>query len=137
MGDSVQALTPVFTGNINWIASDTNSDYWHLFIRYPKTNTIAKWNEMIHTRDILRFSNVLEEAILKFRQPDGFPDDINSKLISELKAEPVDSILNNEEIQWPDYISVSYTHLPLKLGLDRVMMYYPDTFLIYIIIELV
>lgn len=113
MGDSVQALTPVFTGNINWIASGAHTDYWHLFIRYPKTNTIAKWNEMIHTKDILRFSKVLEAAILKFRLADGFPDDINTKLIGELKTEPVDSILNNEEIQWPDYI------LPYYEGLNK------------------
>lgn len=108
IGDSVQGLTPVFTGNINWIASGSITDYWHLYIRYPKTNNITKWENLIHTKDIIRFSKIIEHALLKYRSPDGFPEDIEVKLKNELIPIKWDSSINNEEIQWPDYILPYY-----------------------------
>jgi len=112
IGDSVQALTPVFTGNINWIASN-HQDYWHLYIRFPKTNKISKWGDMIHTRDLIRFSKKLEESILKYRSGNAFPEDIDTRLITDLKAENLNSMINNDEIEWPDYI------LPYYEGLNK------------------
>src|SRR5450432_1697789 len=49
--DSNQTFTPFFTGNLNWIAS-TNNHFWWLVIRFPKTNTLYYWKDLIYTNDI-------------------------------------------------------------------------------------
>jgi hypothetical protein len=36
--DCNQSFTPMLTGNINWVASVSDQHFWHLFIRFPKTN---------------------------------------------------------------------------------------------------
>lgn len=133
IGDSVQALTPVFTGNINWIASK-QQDYWHLYIRFPKTNKISKWRDMIHTNDLIRFSRKLEESILKYRSGADFPEDIDIRLTADLKTEKWNSIVNNEEIEWPDYILPYYEGLNKYndgywLGIYRREEWFPIDFL--------
>ncbi len=40
VSDSNQSFTPMLTGNINWVAAKEAAHFWHLFIRFPKTNTI-------------------------------------------------------------------------------------------------
>jgi rubredoxin len=68
VSDSNQAFTPLLTGNINWVASLNAPHFWHLFIRFPKTNTVYEWEEMVYTNDIARISQQLEEQILGQRQ---------------------------------------------------------------------
>jgi rubredoxin len=58
-----QAFVPFFTGNINFISSDTGN-YWHLYIRYPRTNSLYAWKELIYSRDIPRISRLIEEELL-------------------------------------------------------------------------
>ncbi len=60
--DSNQTFMPFFTGNINWIASK-HSHFWHLYIRFPKTNILFEWEELIYTNDIARLSKEIEKEI--------------------------------------------------------------------------
>lgn len=46
--DNDQAFIPFFTGNFNYIASET-SNYWYLYIRFPKTNIIYLWPSLIYS----------------------------------------------------------------------------------------
>jgi hypothetical protein len=64
ISDSNQSFTPMLTGNINWVASRTAIHYWHLFIRFPKTNTIFEWDQLVYTNDIPRLSQQIEMIIL-------------------------------------------------------------------------
>ena len=64
--DSNQTFSPLFTGNINWIAS-RHSHFWYLYIRFPKTNVLYQWKELIYTNDITRLSNEIENAIFNQR----------------------------------------------------------------------
>jgi rubredoxin len=64
--DSNQSLTPLLTGNINWVAS-LHQHFWHLFIRFPKTNIIYEWDILTYTNDISRLSKELEEIIISNR----------------------------------------------------------------------
>ncbi|MES1226819.1 MAG: rubredoxin, partial [Bacteroidota bacterium] len=61
--DSNQTFTPFFTGNLNWIAS-THSHFWYLVIRFPKTNILYQWKDLIYTNDIARLSAIVEQVIL-------------------------------------------------------------------------
>ena len=45
--DDSQNLIPFFSGNLNFISSDIGS-YWHLYIRFPKTNIIYYWSSMVY-----------------------------------------------------------------------------------------
>ncbi|MFM7023380.1 MAG: rubredoxin [Flavobacteriales bacterium] len=64
ISDSNQSFTPLFTGNINWVAS-SSEHFWHVFVRFPKTNTIYEWNEIVYTNDVVAVSKKLEEIIFQ------------------------------------------------------------------------
>jgi hypothetical protein len=65
ISDANQSFTPLFTGNINWVASPAEPDFWHLFIRFPKTNIVYEWKDFVHTKDIAGMSLRIEETILQ------------------------------------------------------------------------
>jgi rubredoxin len=60
--DYYQNLIPFFTGNLNFIASETNN-FWYLYIRFPKTNDMFCWPSLIYSEDIAGLSSVLENYI--------------------------------------------------------------------------
>ncbi len=61
--DGNQSFTPMLTGNINWIASSQADHYWHLIIRFPKTNVIYQWDQLCYTNHIAQLTKALEEII--------------------------------------------------------------------------
>lgn len=68
ISDSNQSFTPLLTGNINWVASPEETDFWHLFIRFPKTNIVYEWKDIVHTKDLAAMSFNTEEIILENAQ---------------------------------------------------------------------
>ncbi len=62
--DSNQSFTPMLTGNINWVASAEAPHFWHLFIRYPKTNQIMEWDHCIYSNDLCHASKLIEKWML-------------------------------------------------------------------------
>ena len=63
--DNNQSFTPILTGNINWMATPTHENFWHLIIRFPKTNVIYEWNMLCHTDDIAAVTKKIEALILQ------------------------------------------------------------------------
>lgn len=61
--DSSQTFIPFFSGNLNFISSDI-SNYWYLYVRFPKTNHIYCWSSLIYSEDICEMSKRVERAIL-------------------------------------------------------------------------
>jgi len=85
---SNQSFTPMLTGNINWIASTQNEHYWHLIIRFPKTNVIYQWDNLVYTNTIAKLSKRIEEII--FSAKADFIDNKNSsgpKLFEQINTE--------------------------------------------------
>jgi hypothetical protein len=64
ISDVNQSFTPLFTGNINWVASPADPHFWHLYIRFPKTNIVYEWKDLVHTKDLSGMSLQIEETIL-------------------------------------------------------------------------
>lgn len=62
LSDNKQSFTPFFTGNLNFVASPT-VNFWYLFVRYPKTNTIFRWNCLIYSNDIPQLSKKIETQL--------------------------------------------------------------------------
>lgn len=63
--DSNQSFTPILTGNINWVATPALQNFWHLIIRFPKTNVIYEWNMLCHSSDIAPVTRKIEAIILQ------------------------------------------------------------------------
>lgn len=61
--DSNQSFTPMLTGNINWVASPDAQHYWHLILRFPKTNVIYEWDQLCYTNDIPKVTKAIEDII--------------------------------------------------------------------------
>lgn len=68
VSDSNQSFTPLLTGNINWVASPSSQHFWHLFIRFPKTNVIYEWKDMVYTNDVARMSKQVETVIFQYKE---------------------------------------------------------------------
>lgn len=65
ISDSNQSFSPLLTGNINWVAAPDDSNYWYLFIRFPKTNIVYEWKDIVSSNDLAGMSLLIEETILK------------------------------------------------------------------------
>jgi hypothetical protein len=61
--DSKQSFVPLFTGHFNLISSNY-SHFWYLYIRFPQTNIIYCWPDLIYTNDVANISEELEKVIL-------------------------------------------------------------------------
>lgn len=64
--DSNQTFVPFFSGNLNFITSGI-SNYWFLYIRFPKTNSSYCWPSLVYADDIPIVSKVAENVILSNR----------------------------------------------------------------------
>jgi len=62
--DNNQTFTPFFTGHINWIGCPLHVHYWFLFVRFPKTQVLYQWPELIYTNHIATVSKAIEDAII-------------------------------------------------------------------------
>jgi rubredoxin len=60
--DKNQTFVPYFTGNLNFITSDT-SNYWYLYLRFPKTNRLFCWPHLVYSEDIPGLSSAIERVI--------------------------------------------------------------------------
>ena len=65
--DRHQTFVPFFTGNLNFITSDT-PNYWYLYLRFPKTNALYCWPALVYSEDIPGLSHAVEHAILAHRE---------------------------------------------------------------------
>jgi rubredoxin len=64
--DPLQTLVPLFTGELNFIASK-EENYWYLYIRDArKGNVIECWPRLIFSHDIAKVSKELEAIFLKY-----------------------------------------------------------------------
>jgi len=112
--DSDQSFTPMLTGNINWIASPQSEHYWHLIVRFPKTNVIYEWNQLCYTNHIAQVTKSLENIIQT--NPSQFID-------NELaKGEDLFALLDQENlilIPAKSNVSLSSFNLPYYEGLNR------------------
>lgn len=94
--DNQQNFIPFFTGNLNFISSDI-SNYWYLYIRFPKTNNIWCWPVLIYSDDVPAISKVIENLI--FANKDLFYD-----------QEVIDgNLLFNKVKQQENFITEPYT----------------------------
>lgn len=114
ISDSNQSLTPLLTGNINWVASALSAHFWHLFIRFPKTNIIYEWNNLIYTNDVARMTRDIESVI--YKNLDQFydnPEASGEKLFKMVNLEKYNTKTQEAPVKLPVF------NLPYYEGLNR------------------
>jgi rubredoxin len=123
--DNNQTFTPMFTGNINWIASN-QPHYWFLVLRFPKTNMFFHWPQLIYTNDIPRLSKKIEEVI--FQNTSLYYENIEAdgnvlyKTISDefaVISKPVEESLALPDFKLPYYEGFNIYGDRLWLGIYR------------------
>ncbi|MGZ5219187.1 MAG: rubredoxin [Chitinophagaceae bacterium] len=114
ISDSNQSFTPMLTGNINWVASASDQHFWHLFIRFPKTNIICEWGEMVYTNDVAKLSKEIEKIIFEYK--DEFYDNVAAIGESLFKKIPVERFIT-KQAEKPAVLPAF--NLPYYEGLNR------------------
>jgi rubredoxin len=114
LADNSQTFIPFFTGNLNFISSDV-SNYWYLYIRFPKTNILYCWPSLIYSEDIPGISKLIEDEILSRR--DVFYDQpvIDGNLLHKTISAGNNFVIQpySHTLQLPEF------HLPFYEGFNR------------------
>lgn len=102
--DRNQTFVPFFSGNFNFISANM-SNYWYLYIRFPKTSKFYCWPSLIYTEDIPLISKKAEGVILKNKALFYDKPDINEALLLEMVTAGMDLPLQalDYELQLPDF----------------------------------
>lgn len=124
--DYYQNLIPFFTGNLNFIASETNN-FWYLYIRFPKTNQMYCWPSLVYSEDIPEISRVAEQSINsrpteKQQQEIINGDELYQKVIQQHKFlnQEFEHPLIHTDFQLPYYEGLNrYTENKSWLGIYR------------------
>ena len=103
IADNNQTFIPFFTGNLNYIAAESNN-YWHLHIRFPKTNIFYTWPALIYTEDIPSLSLDIERVILANKSHFYDQQDIDGNLLF-LEVSPDKQITRTpgDKLALPDF----------------------------------
>jgi rubredoxin len=133
--DKDQTFVPFFTGNLNFISSPI-SNYWYLYIRFPKTNVLYRWKALIYSFDIPRISKLIEESIAQnadlFYEKENANGDVLYTMVHAKESfitQPV-----SEELQYPQFALPYYEGFNKYgnkswLGIYRRNELYPVAFL--------
>ncbi len=125
VSDSNQSFTPMLTGNINWVASPTAQHFWHLFIRFPKTNSIYEWKDIVYTNDVARLSREIESRILENKEkfmsnPDASGEELYKMTCSgNYITKPAEAKLKLPAFNLPYYEGLNRYHDKSWLGIYR------------------
>ena len=134
--DKNQTFIPFFSGNFNFITSDI-SNYWYLYIRFPKTNEIYCWPSLVYSDDIPTLSKTAEEVIMHHKAL--FYDQLQVdhtrfynlvKTKSDLVDQPISEPLKLPDFQLPYYEGLNrYVNNKYWLGIYRRNELFPLAFM--------
>ncbi|SDE34626.1 Rubredoxin [Mucilaginibacter pineti] len=112
--DSNQTFVPFFSGNLNFIASPV-SNYWYLYIRFPKTNTLYYWPVLVYSDDIPAMSKAVQEVIFTNKQLFYDQAEIAADRLYQLVT--ADNQFVIQQIDQP--LLIPEFHLPYYEGFNR------------------
>lgn len=107
ISDFQQSFTPFFTGNLNFIASNTQN-FWYLYVRPKQTNRIFRFPILIYTLEIPKISKRIEEVI--WDNPAMDENEVYEKVIAQ--GEIISQVIR-EDLKLPQF------SLPYYEGFNR------------------
>ncbi len=80
--DSVQTLVPFFSGELNFISSQSYQ-YWYLYLNFEGQDNVVLWNRLIYTTDIPKICKEIEELYInnKIKNPSEIIDIVNENTV--------------------------------------------------------
>jgi rubredoxin len=105
--DPKQQLVPLFTGHINFIASD-HEDYWFLYVRLPKWDKMEMYPVLIYSWNIAEIYYEIEKELIE--EPDSV------EMIFQLVSDALDT--NNRTIDKP--LNIPFYPFPYYEGMNRL-----------------
>ncbi len=108
--DPKQRLAPIFNGNLNFIASESE-DYWYLNIKLPHWKTAAYYPVLIYSWDITKISKAIEDIYEDIQDVDELFFVLNKNLDTNNKA-------IERELKVP-YLTFPYYEGMNRMGLDQ------------------
>jgi len=131
--DDSQTLVPFFSGNLNFISSDIGN-YWHLYVRFPKTNVIHYWSSLIYSEDIAIISKTIERTIEQ--NTHNVPDQMDGQLLEKavninnsFQFQAPSASLKLPDFQLPYYEGFNKYNEMYWLGIYRRNELFPVPFL--------
>jgi rubredoxin len=107
VSDFQQSFTPFFTGNLNFIASNTQN-FWYLYVRPKQSNRVFRFPILIYTLEIPKICKRIEEVI--WGNPEMDENEIYEKVIA--KGEIISQVIL-EDLKLPKF------SLPYYEGFNR------------------
>ncbi|WMI65420.1 rubredoxin [Aestuariibaculum sp. YM273] len=104
--DPKQRLVPLFTGNVNFVASE-HEDYWYLYVRLPEWKKTVMYPALIYSWDMDKIELAIEKVLIE--EPE------NIETLFELVSDAVDS--NNRTVDRP--LEVPFYPFPYYEGMNR------------------
>ena len=108
--DPKQRLVPLFSGNLNFIASESE-DYWYLNIKLPHWEKAAYYPVLIYSWDIATISKTIETIYEDITDVEELFFVVNKKIDTNNKA-------IEKELQVP-YLTFPYYEGMNRMGLDQ------------------
>jgi len=108
--DPQQRLVPLFSGNLNFIASQ-HEDYWYLHVKLPHWKNATYYPVLIYTWDITTYCRTIERIHTTVDDVEAIFNFINSQLQTNNKS--VDKALEVPYITFPYYEGMN------RMGLDK------------------
>ncbi|GAB1855970.1 hypothetical protein MHTCC0001_08050 [Flavobacteriaceae bacterium MHTCC 0001] len=105
--DPKQRLVPLYTGNVNFIASE-HEDYWYLYLRLPGWNKTEMYPALIYSWDMDKIELAIEHILIEE------PETIET--VFQLVSDAVDT--NNRTIDEP--LEVPFYPFPYYEGMNRI-----------------
>ena len=108
--DPKQRLVPLFNGNINFIASESE-DYWFLYVKLPKWEKGAYYPVWIYSWDIVKIAKKIEEVHEDIHDVDELFFVLSKNLDTNNKT--IDKNLETPYLTFPYYEGVN------KMGIEK------------------
>ena len=108
--DPKQRLVPLFSGNLNFIASDSE-DYWYLNVKLPHWNKSAYYPVLIYSWDVTTISKTIESVYEDIADVDELFFVVNKKIDTNNKT--IEKELNAPYLTFPYYEGMN------RMGIDK------------------
>ena len=105
--DPKQRLVPLFTGNVNFIASE-HEDYWYLYLRLPGWKKTQMYPALIYSWDMDKIEFTIENILIEE------PETIET--VFDLVSDATDT--NNRTVDKP--LEVPFYPFPYYEGMNRI-----------------
>lgn len=108
--DPKQRLVPIFSGNLNFIASE-QEDYWYLHIDFPHWNKTTYLSVLIYTWDIVKICRTIENIYEEIEDIDTLFYMLNQR--TDANHRRIDKALEIPYLTFPYYEGMN------RMGLDQ------------------